>query len=87
MPGTVLSVKVTAGQQVRAGDVLAVLEAMKMELTLDAPLAGTLTTVDAAAGRQVARGQLLFEVTPAAAEPAAAEPAAGPPAGSGAEGR
>ena len=47
---------------VEEGQVLGVVEAMKMELSLKAPFAGTVTTVGAVAGRQVALGDLLFEV-------------------------
>ncbi|HLK43633.1 MAG TPA: biotin carboxylase N-terminal domain-containing protein [Thermoleophilia bacterium] len=66
MPGTVIAVKVTVGQQVATGEPLGVLEAMKMEHTLTAPVAGAVTAVGAAVGEQVAIGALLFEVEPAA---------------------
>jgi acetyl-CoA/propionyl-CoA carboxylase biotin carboxyl carrier protein len=62
MPGTVLSVSATEGRQVAAGDVLGVLEAMKMELALTAPVSGTVSHVAAAAGQQVALGATLFVV-------------------------
>ena len=68
MPGTVLAVHVTEGQQVDAGEVLGVLEAMKMELSLRAPVSGAVTTVAVAAGDQVALGATLFEVAPEQSE-------------------
>ena len=42
MPGNILDVKVKAGDSVKAGDVLAILEAMKMETEITAPVAGIL---------------------------------------------
>ena len=54
MPGSVLAVHVTPGQQVSAGQAVAVVEAMKMEHTVTAPVAGTVTEVSARAGQQVA---------------------------------
>jgi biotin carboxyl carrier protein len=62
MPGTVLAVDVAENDRVEEGQRLGVLEAMKMEITLRAPFAGTVTTVGAATGEQVKLGALLFEV-------------------------
>lgn len=61
MPGTVLEVRVSVGQ-VAPGDIIGVMEAMKMEVSLKAPCVGTVTSVAPAAGDQVALGALLFEV-------------------------
>ncbi|HEX3749587.1 MAG TPA: biotin carboxylase N-terminal domain-containing protein [Streptosporangiaceae bacterium] len=66
MPGTMLAVRVGAGQDVTAGEILGVLEAMKMELSLTAPHDGTVTEVGAKAGDRVALGQQIFLVAPAA---------------------
>ncbi|MCW2783170.1 MAG: Carbamoyl-phosphate synthase chain ATP-binding [Marmoricola sp.] len=62
MPGTVLAVDVAPGDVVAEGQRLGVLEAMKMELTLKAPYAGTVTRVGAKAGEQVQLGAVLFLV-------------------------
>ncbi|MGA8845572.1 MAG: biotin carboxylase N-terminal domain-containing protein [Nocardioides sp.] len=62
MPGTVLDVRVAVGDVVHTGDVLGVMEAMKMEHALKAPFDGTVTRVEASAGSQVALGATLFVV-------------------------
>jgi 3-methylcrotonyl-CoA carboxylase alpha subunit/acetyl-CoA/propionyl-CoA carboxylase biotin carboxyl carrier protein len=70
MPGTVNVINAGVGDRVGVGDVLGVLEAMKMEHALTAPLDGILTQVDVAVGAQVVVGQPLFTIV---AEPADAE--------------
>jgi acetyl-CoA/propionyl-CoA carboxylase biotin carboxyl carrier protein len=59
MPGSILSVRVAAGDQVQEGDVLVVVESMKMELTLTAPHDATVHEVRVSAGDQVTQGQSL----------------------------
>ena len=59
MPGTVLAVHVSVGATVSAGQAVAVVEAMKMEHTVTAPLAGTVAEVAARAGQRGARAARL----------------------------
>ena len=56
MPGTILKVNVTAGQAVKEGDLLVVLEAMKMENEIFAPKAGTVAQVLVSKGSTVDTG-------------------------------
>ena len=63
MPGSVVAVQVAAGDSVKAGQALLVVEAMKMEHTLTAPHDGTVSQLAARVGQQVAVGALLAEVT------------------------
>ena len=62
MPGTILDVKVTAGQAVKSGDVLMILEAMKMENEIMAPHDGTITAVSVSKGASVESGTLLCTI-------------------------
>lgn len=62
MPGTILKVNVTQGQAVKEGDVLCVLEAMKMENDIIAPKSGTVTQVVAAKGASVSSGDPLVVI-------------------------
>jgi len=64
MDGAVIEVSAAAGDTVKRGQTLAVLEAMKMEHALKADCDGTVDTVTVSAGDQVKRQQLLITVTP-----------------------
>ena len=62
MQGTVVKVAVEEGQQVAKGDVIVVVEAMKMEQSIDAHKAGAVTGLAAAVGATVASGAVLCEL-------------------------
>lgn len=62
LAGNILKVLVTPGQVVQEGDVLVILEAMKMETEIRSPSAGTVTSVDAAVGKTVAVGDTLLSL-------------------------
>lgn len=64
MPGVVLSVTARDGQRVSRGELLAVIEAMKMEMRVEAPSAGTVRSVLCVPGQQIERGQRLVEFEP-----------------------
>ncbi|MGH9080447.1 MAG: biotin/lipoyl-containing protein, partial [Acidimicrobiales bacterium] len=92
MPGTVVRVGVAKGDAVRAGQVLVVLEAMKMEHAVHATAAGTVVEVDVSEGDQVETGRVLAVVEPdragagspgdtGSAGSSGGEPAAGPGGG------
>ena len=62
MPGTILKVNVANGQAVKEGDVLCILEAMKMENEIMAPKSGTITQVVVSKGSTVDTGAPLVEI-------------------------
>lgn len=62
MPGTIIKILRNEGDEVKAGEVVLVLEAMKMENEITAPISGTIASVNCAVGGTVAGGTVLFEI-------------------------
>ncbi len=60
LPGTVVDIKVTAGQQVAEGDVVLILEAMKMENEITAEKSGTIVSVSVNKGDSILEGATMF---------------------------
>jgi pyruvate carboxylase subunit B len=65
MPGTIVEVKVKAGDQVNAGDAVLVIEAMKMENEIQAPKSGIVVAVHVVKGDSVTPDESLLEIQPA----------------------
>ncbi len=63
MPGQVTDVRVSEGQSVTSGQVLLIMEAMKMEIRVTAPQDGTIKRLNVQKGQVVERGQALIEMT------------------------
>ena len=62
MPGTILDVCVKAGDTVKAGQTIAILEAMKMENELPAPVDGTILSIGVAKGAVLNTGDFIAEI-------------------------
>ena len=62
LPGTITELKVQVGQQVNVGDVVLVLEAMKMQNNIEAEYAGTVTSITAKPGETVMEGSVLMTI-------------------------
>lgn len=62
MPGTVLEVRVSPGQSVKSGDILLILEAMKMENEIMAPKDGVVGSVETTKGANVNAGDTLLTI-------------------------
>ena len=62
LPGNILNIKVTQGQAVKSGDVLLIIEAMKMENEVLAPQDGTVKQIATSKGAVVATGDLLLVI-------------------------
>jgi 3-methylcrotonyl-CoA carboxylase alpha subunit len=68
LPGKIAAINFDAGAKVQKGDVLVVLEAMKMEHSLTASRAGIIGAVLAGVGKQVRAGEVLVRLVPAEGE-------------------
>lgn len=62
MPGTVLEINVSVGDAVNNGDVLMILEAMKMENEIQSPATGKITAISVAKGASVSGGDILITI-------------------------
>ena len=62
MPGTVMKLNKAEGDEVRAGEIVLILEAMKMENEISAPVSGKIVKMNCSAGVTVAGGEVLFEI-------------------------
>jgi biotin carboxyl carrier protein len=62
MPGIIRNIDVAVGDRVKEGDVLCLLEAMKMENPIVAPVGGRIAEINVSDGQAVKRGQALFAI-------------------------
>lgn len=62
MPGTIIKLVRTEGETVRKGELVLILEAMKMENEISAPISGKIIKMNCAVGETVTGGAVLFEV-------------------------
>ena len=62
MPGVVVSLLVTAGQQVKTGDALLVIESMKLQMTISATLTGEVAALPFAVGQTFQRNDMLVRL-------------------------
>ncbi|MCH8051882.1 MAG: biotin/lipoyl-binding protein [Chloroflexi bacterium] len=65
MTGRIVRIDVKTGDEVNEGDVLLVIEAMKMENEITAPVSGTIKEIDVSAGARVSDGDTLLVIEPA----------------------
>ena len=64
MPGKIIDVNVAVGSKVNAGDMLIIMEAMKMEMSLEAPRGGIVANINCETGALVPDGEILLELEP-----------------------
>ena len=64
MPGMIVGVDKKEGDRVKEGETVLILEAMKMENALSAPISGTITKINLGVGDHVAKNDILCVITP-----------------------
>ncbi len=62
IPGTIIEVQTSLGAKVQRGDILLILDAMKMFNEITAPVSGTIKQIAVTAGERVEKNQLLVEI-------------------------
>lgn len=62
MAGIILALNVEAGDRVSSGDVLAMIEIMKMETEINAPISGRVESIEVSAGQEVSMGDVLMRI-------------------------
>ena len=62
MPGKIVDVKVSVGQTIKEGDLVAILEAMKMENEIFASASGTVASVNTSAGNMVEANDVIISI-------------------------
>ncbi|MDR1344970.1 MAG: acetyl-CoA carboxylase biotin carboxyl carrier protein subunit [Tannerellaceae bacterium] len=64
LPGTIVSVAVKEGQQVEEGELLIILEAMKMQNRITVPIAGTISEIYVKEGDKISKNHLMLKIIP-----------------------
>lgn len=64
LPGTILQIEVQQGQEVEAGQLLMIHEAMKMQNRVVAPVAGVVAELNVAAGDKIGKNHLMVKIEP-----------------------
>jgi biotin carboxyl carrier protein len=62
IPGTIVEIKIKPGQKVKKGDVILILEAMKMQNKVEMPFAGTIKKVNIEEGQKIPKNYLMIEI-------------------------
>lgn len=62
IPGTITQIQVKEGQDVKEGELLLILQAMKMDNKITAPFSGKIKTINVALGNKIPKGTLMIEM-------------------------